>query len=207
VTTVEQSTDVAVPVHTAYNQWTQFEEFPRFMQGVQRIDQLTPIRTHWVTKIAGVEREFDAEVSEQRPDERIAWHSLDGPEQAGVVTFHRLDDTHTRVMLQLRFEPDGFAEQAGDKLGLVRSRVHGDLENFRKFIENEGAETGAWRGEVPAPPQARSSAPRPTPPRMPPVSAEPPVADDPVTGSTAGPDTPFTPFDPENTRGRSDGMI
>jgi uncharacterized membrane protein len=151
VTTVEQSIDVAVPVRTAYNQWTQFEEFPRFMDSVERIDQRTPTRTHWVTKIAGVQREFDAEISEQIPDERIAWHALDGPTQSGVVTFHRLDDTHTRVMLQMAFEPEGVAEQAGDKLGVVKNRVHHDLEHFKDFIEHEGQETGAWRGHVNTP--------------------------------------------------------
>jgi uncharacterized membrane protein len=151
VTTVEQSIDVAVPVRTAYNQWTQFEEFPRFMDGVERIEQRTPTRTHWVTKVAGVKREFDAEISEQIPDERIAWHALDGPTQSGVVTFHRLDDTHTRVMLQMAFEPEGVAEQAGDKLGLVRSRVHGDLKHFKEFVEHRGQETGGWRGHVNTP--------------------------------------------------------
>ncbi len=176
MTTVEQSTDVAVPVHTAYNQWTQFKDFPYFMQGVERIDQLTPTRTHWVTRIAGVEREFDAEISEQRPDERIAWHSVDGPEQAGVVSFHRLDDTHTRVMLQLQFSPSGFTEQAGDKLGLVRASVHGDLENFKRFIESQGRETGAWRGEIPAPPQG----------------ARPSLGDDPGFGPVPG-----SGFDPD----------
>lgn len=149
MTTVEHSIDVDVPVRTAYNQWTQFEEFPRFMSGVERIEQRSDRLTHWHTKIAGVSREFDAEIDEQRPDERIAWHSLSGTKQAGVVTFHRLDDTHTRVMLQLDFEPEGIVEQAGDKLGVVRGQVSGDLKKFKEYIESRGAESGAWRGEVP----------------------------------------------------------
>ncbi len=149
MTTVEQSIDVDVPVTTAYNQWTQFEEFPRFMEGVEQVTQVTPTLTHWTVKIAGVKREFDATITEQHPDERVAWQSTSGPQQAGVVTFHRLDPEHTRVMLQLQFEPEGLAEQAGDKLGLVRGRTKGDLERFKSFIETRRTETGGWRGDVP----------------------------------------------------------
>jgi uncharacterized membrane protein len=145
---VEQHVDVEVPVRTAYDQWTQFTEFPRFMDGVERIDQITDTRTHWVTKIAGVTREFDAEITEQTPDQRIAWTSVEGPTNAGVVTFHRLAEGKTRVMLQLDYEPEGVLENVGDKLGIVSRRATGDLENFKKFIESRGAETGAWRGEV-----------------------------------------------------------
>ena len=145
---IEQSIEVDVPVRTAYDQWTQFEEFPHFMEGVEKITQVTDTKTHWVTKIAGVEREFDAEITEQTPDQRIAWTTLDEPKQAGVVTFHRIDDNTTRVMLQLDFEPEGLVENVGDKLGIVRSRTKGDLERFKEFIEKRGVETGAWRGEV-----------------------------------------------------------
>ncbi|HUR12993.1 MAG TPA: SRPBCC family protein [Mycobacteriales bacterium] len=148
MTTIEQSMDVEVPVSTAYNQWTQFEEFPEFMEGVEQVTQLTDDRLHWKTRIAGVEREFDAQITEQHPDERIAWKTLDGPEQAGVVTFHKIDPTKTRVMLQLDFEPEGIVEQAGDKLGLVKGRVKGDLERFKVFIERRQAESGAWRGDI-----------------------------------------------------------
>jgi uncharacterized membrane protein len=151
MSTVEKSIDVDVPVTTAYNQWTQFESFPQFMDGVDRIDQTSDTRTHWVTSIGGVKREFDAEITEQHPDERVAWTSVDGPKQAGVVTFHRLDDRHTRVMLQMDFEPEGVVENVGDKLGFVGRRAEGDLERFRKFIEERGTETGAWRGEVDRP--------------------------------------------------------
>ncbi|SEG84689.1 Polyketide cyclase / dehydrase and lipid transport [Thermomonospora echinospora] len=148
MSTIEQSIDVEVPVRTAYDQWTQFEEFPRFMEGVERIDQVSDTRTHWHTKIGGVTREFDAEITEQRPDERVAWTSLEQPRQAGVVTFHRLAPGRTRVMLQMEFAPEGMAEKAADALNIVERRVKGDLRNFKKFIEARGTETGAWRGEV-----------------------------------------------------------
>jgi len=122
------------------------------MDGVERIDQLTPTRTHWVTKIAGVKREFDAEITEQHPDERVAWKTENGTHQAGVVTFHRLDDDHTRVTLQLDHDPQGLVEKAGDALGIVQRQVKSDLENFREFIEKRGTEEGAWRGDVDAGP-------------------------------------------------------
>jgi uncharacterized membrane protein len=151
MSTVEKSIDVDVPVDTAYNQWTQFESFPQFMEGVDRVDQTSDTMTHWVTSIGGVTREFDAEITEQHPDERIAWTSVDGPKQAGVVTFHRLDAGRTRVMLQLDFAPEGLVESVGDKLGFVSRRAAGDLERFKKFIEDRGGETGAWRGDVERP--------------------------------------------------------
>ena len=152
-TQVLDSIDVDVPVSTAYNQWTQFETFPKFMEGVERIDQITPTKTHWVTKIAGVQREFDAEVTEQHPDESVAWTTTNGTHQAGVVTFHRISDTTTRVTLQLDHDPQGFVETVGDALGIVQRRVKGDLANFKKFIESRGVEEGGWRGDVDAAPQ------------------------------------------------------
>jgi len=151
MSTVEKSIEVDVPVSTAYNQWTQFESFPRFMAGVDRIDQTSPTQTHWVTSIGGVHREFDAEITEQHPDERIAWTSVDGPKQAGVVTFHRLGDGRSRVMLQMDFQPEGVVETAGDTLGVVSRRVEGDLKRFKSFIESRGTEEGGWRGEVERP--------------------------------------------------------
>jgi uncharacterized membrane protein len=149
MTTVEQSIEVDVPVSTAYNQWTQFESFPQFMEGVKSVKQVTDTRNHWVTEIAGVEREFTTEITEQHPDERIAWTSVEGPKQAGVVTFHRLDEGQSKVMLQMEFDPDGFTEQVGDKLGFVKGRVKGDLERFKEFMESRGRESGSWRGDVP----------------------------------------------------------
>lgn len=148
MSTIEQSIEVAVPVTTAYNQWTQFESFPEFMEGVDRIEQVSDTMTHWVTSIGGVKREFDAKITEQKPDERVAWRTVDEPHQAGVVTFHRLSPDTTKVMVQMDLEPEGVVEKAGDKLGLVKGRVKGDLERFKEFIESRGAATGGWRGEV-----------------------------------------------------------
>ncbi|MEU6852178.1 SRPBCC family protein [Actinacidiphila alni] len=146
---VEESVEVDVPVTTAYNQWTQFEEFPQFMEGVERIEQRGPTLTHWVTKVGGATREFDAAITEQIPDERVAWTTVEGEaRQAGVVTFHRLDDGHTKVMLQLEHDPQGIADTVGDKLGFVRRQAKGDLKRFKTYIESRGVESGAWRGQV-----------------------------------------------------------
>jgi uncharacterized membrane protein len=149
MTTAEKHIDVNSYVSAVYNQWTQFEEFPRFMDGVEEVRQLDDRHLHWKVKINGVEREFDAEITEQLPDERIAWRSTNGVRQAGVVTFHKLDDSTTRVMLQLDMEPEGLAEKAGDKLGFVERKIGKDLENFKHLIEERGHPTGAWRGQVP----------------------------------------------------------
>lgn len=149
MSTIEHAVDVNVPIRVAYNQWTQFESFPEFMEGVESIRQVTDTRTHWITEIAGVKREFDAEITEQHPDERVAWRSLERPHQSGVVTFHRISPDASRVTLQMDYEPEGFAEKAGDWLNIVSSRVKGDMERFKKFIESRGGETGAWRGDVP----------------------------------------------------------
>jgi uncharacterized membrane protein len=121
--------------------------------------QLTPTRTHWVTKIAGVSREFDAEITEQHPDERIAWTTQNGTHQAGVVTFHRLDDQRTRVTLQLDHDPQDIAEKAADALGIVQNRVRKDMENFKAFIESRGLEEGGWRGEIGRSPQSGETTP------------------------------------------------
>lgn len=146
---IEESIEVEVPVGVAYNQWTQFEDFPRFMDGVERIEQRTPTLTHWVTDVHGVKREFDAVITEQIPDERVAWTTVEGEiHQAGVVTFHRLSDTRSKIMLQLAHNPHGIADTVGDKLGFVRRRAKGDLERFKAFIESRDTPTGAWRGEV-----------------------------------------------------------
>jgi uncharacterized membrane protein len=146
--TIEESVEVEVPVRTAYNQWTQFEEFPRFMEGVEQVRQMTDTKLHWVAEIAGQKREWDAEITEQTPDQRIAWRSVDGATNSGVVTFHRLAEGRSKVMLQLEFEPEGIVEKAGDALNIVDRRAAKDLERFKEFIESRGVETGAWRGEV-----------------------------------------------------------
>ena len=146
--TIEQSIEVKVPVSTAYNQWTQFEEFPRFMEGVEKIIQQDDKRLHWVVEIGGQTREYDATITEQTPDQRIAWRADGEATNAGVVTFHRIDDNTTRIMLQVEYEPEGLAEKAADLIGIVKGRVKGDLGRFKEFIESRGGETGAWRGEI-----------------------------------------------------------
>ena len=146
--TIEKSIQVNVPLSVAYNQWTQFEEFPLFMEGVTEVTQLDETRLHWVADVAGKRKEWDAEIVEQVPDERIAWRSLDGAPNAGVVTFHYIDPNTTRIMLQMDYDPQGLVETAGDALGVLSHRVNGDLERFKDFLESSGRETGAWRGEV-----------------------------------------------------------
>ena len=148
MSTIEQSIDVNVPVRTAYNQWTQFEEFPRFMEGVREVKQLDDRRLMWRAEIAGKEKTWNAEISEQIPDARIAWHSTSGARNAGVVTFHTLTPDTCRVMLQMEYDPEGFVENVGDALGAAKLRITGDLERFKQFVEDRGRETGAWRGEV-----------------------------------------------------------
>lgn len=148
MTSVEERIEVDVPVGTAYNEWTQFEEFPKFMEGIEEIRQLDDVTLHWRAEIAGVTREWEAEITEQHPEERIAWTSRTGSRNGGVVTFHRLDDQRTSI-IQLDFEPEGFVESAGDALGVVAHRAKGDLERFKAFIESRGTETGEWRGDVP----------------------------------------------------------
>ena len=150
--TIEESVEVEVPVRTAYNQWTQFEEFPRFMEGVEQVRQIADTKVHWVAEIAGQRREWDADITEQIPDERISWCSSEGATNSGVVTFHRIGNQKSKVMLQLEFEPEGAMEKVGDKLGMVKARTKGDLKRFKEFVESKGSETGAWRGEVPQDP-------------------------------------------------------
>jgi uncharacterized membrane protein len=146
--TIEKSIVVDIPVRTAYNQWTQFEEFPRFMEGVREVKQLDDKRLHWRAEIGGKEKEWDAEITEQIPDERVAWRSMSGARNAGVVTFHRLADNKTKIMAQIDYDPEGMVENVGDAIGVVGTRVDGDLKRFKEFIESRGAETGAWRGTI-----------------------------------------------------------
>ncbi|MCP9956270.1 MULTISPECIES: SRPBCC family protein [Streptomyces] len=146
---VKETVEVEVPVRTAYNQWTQFEEFPNFMEGVEEVTQLDDRHNHWTTKIGGVRREFDTEIIDQLPDERIAWRTVSGDtQQKGVVSFQRVDDTHTRVELVMDVEPTGLAEKAADMTGTIDRRVKGDMRRFKEFIETRGGESGAWRGRV-----------------------------------------------------------
>ncbi|MEU6328805.1 MULTISPECIES: SRPBCC family protein [unclassified Streptomyces] len=149
MSTVKETVDVEVPVHTAYNQWTQFEEFPKFMEGVEKITQLDDERNRWTVKIGGVQREFDTEIIDQLPDERIAWRTTTGEtQQKGLVSFQRLDETHTRVQLVMDIEPSGVAEKAADVSGTIERRVKGDMRRFKEYIEHRGVESGAWRGRI-----------------------------------------------------------
>jgi uncharacterized membrane protein len=151
---VTKSIDVAVPLSTAYNQWTQFETFPHFMSGVDSITQTDATHSHWVTTIGGVTREFDTEITEQHPDERVAWKSTDGTTHAGVVTFHRLSDTETKVTVQLDWTAEGIVEKAGALVGLDDHQVNADLKRFKDYIESQGRADGAWRGDVANPSQS-----------------------------------------------------
>ena len=146
--TIEESIEIEVPVSTAYNQWTQFESFPQFMDGVERVDQKDDTRLHWVADIGGERREWDAEITEQHPDHRVAWKALEQEGPNGVVTFHKLHDSRTKVSVQMEYEPEGMKESMGSMVGIDSRRVKGDLESFKEFIESRGSETGAWRGEI-----------------------------------------------------------
>lgn len=154
MSTVTSSIDIDAPISTVYNQWTQFESFPQFMSGVDKVTQVTDTSTHWEVSIAGVDREFDAEIVEQKPDERVAWNSTSGEDHAGVVTFHRLDADRTRVSLQLDWQPKGVVEHVGALLQVDDIQIDRDLHRFKELMEENGFETGAWRGEVDRSPDA-----------------------------------------------------
>jgi uncharacterized membrane protein len=145
---IESSVDVDVPVRTAYNQWTQFEQFPSFMEGVESVEQLDDTHLRWRAEIAGKEHQWDAVITEQVPDQRIAWSSQHGPYNSGLVTFRPNANGSTRVTVEITYEPQGAAEKVGAMLGVLKARVHGDLERFRDFIEERGTETGAYRGTI-----------------------------------------------------------
>ena len=149
MSTIEKSVQVDVPVATAYDQWTQFESFPQFMEGVESVKQLDDKRLHWKAEIGGVTREWDAEIVDQVPDERITWRAVEGTRNQGTVSFteDQLSKT-TQVTLHLEYEPEGAVEKTGDVLKIVDMRAKGDLERFKDFIEDRGTATGAWRGEV-----------------------------------------------------------
>ena len=147
--TVEESVEVSAPVHAAYNQWTQFEGFPQFMEGVKEVRQLDDKRLHWKAEVGGKTEEWDAEITEQIPDQRIAWRSTSGAPNAGVVTFHPVSDNKTKVMLQLEAQPRSAGEKVGDAMGMLDRQVKSDLKRFKEFIESRAGEpTGTWRGEI-----------------------------------------------------------
>ena len=149
MSTIEKSVQVGVPVHTAYDQWTQFESFPQFMEGVESVQQLDDKHLHWKAEIGGVTREWDAEIVHQVPDERITWRAVEGTKNQGTVSFteDQMAKT-TQVTLRLEYEPEGAVEKTGDVLKIVDMRAKGDLERFKAFVEHRGTATGGWRGEV-----------------------------------------------------------
>jgi uncharacterized membrane protein len=148
LSSTSESIDVNVPVSTAYNQWTQFEDFPKFMDSVHEIRQIDDTHLYWRADVAGTQEEWNAEITEQIPDERIAWRSTSGVKNAGVVTFHKISDNTTRVMLQMDYDPQTITEKVGDALGLVKMQLKGNLKRFKELLEQQGQETGAWRGTV-----------------------------------------------------------
>jgi uncharacterized membrane protein len=144
----ESTVDVDVPVRTAYDQWTQFETFPRFMDNVERVEQLDDRNLRWVASIAGQRKEWTAEISDQTPDTRVAWRSTSGDQNDGAVLFEPIDANRTRLTLRIDVEPTGPVESAGAALGFVERAVKSDLNNFKEYIESRRAPTGAWRGEI-----------------------------------------------------------
>jgi uncharacterized membrane protein len=146
--TIQKTIEVDAPVSKVYNQWTQFEEFPRFMEGVEEVRQLDDKHLHWVAKIGGRKKEWDAEIIEQVPDRRIAWRSTSGTPNDGAVSFQPIDQGHTMITLQMSYEPQGAMEKAGDSLGLLTRKVETDLRRFKDFVQHHTTETGAWRGEI-----------------------------------------------------------
>jgi uncharacterized membrane protein len=146
--TIRESIEVSVPISTAYNQWTQFEEFPQFMEGVESVKQLDDTHLHWVAEVGGKRREWQAEIVEQKPDQKIAWHAVDGNGPNGVVEFEQLGEDKTLITVEMAYEPEGVTEQLGAKVGIDSRQVGRDLERFKQLIESRGVESGAWRGEV-----------------------------------------------------------
>jgi hypothetical protein len=193
------SIDINAPLRAVYNQWTQFEEFPRFMEGVEEVRQDGPRNLFWKARIAGKEKQWEAEIVEQIPGQRITWQSIDGTPNSGEVTFERLDEERTRVILTMEYEPEGFLEKAGDALGIPSGRAEGDLKRFRDFIEERGTETGGWNERI---------EPKETPePISPGIQAKPrPVVEDTHPTTTVSPDREIghfpgiSPIDPEETK-------
>jgi uncharacterized membrane protein len=155
VKTIRESIEVDVPANTAYNQWTQFEEFPKFMEGVESVRQLDDTHLHWVAEVGGKKREWDAEIAKQSPDQKIAWRAVEGNGPNGIVEFEPLGEDKTLVTVEMAYEPEGLTEQLGSAVGIDSRQVEEDLDRFKQLIEARGVETGAWRGEV------RSGEPRP----------------------------------------------
>jgi uncharacterized membrane protein len=187
---VMESVDVAVPVRTAYDQWTQFEEFPRFMDDVDRVEQVDPTRLHWIATIDGVHEEWDAAITEQQPDERIAWRAV-GKGMAGIVSFQPLGQESTRVSVRMSWQPEGTAEKVGAALGIDASHVRQDLARFKDLVERQRVATGGWRGEVVAGERVGDDRP-PASPATPSTTTDTTLRDD-QDRVPARPDVPGTP--------------
>lgn len=145
---LHKSIDIDVPVQVAYNQWTQFEDFPNFMENIDEVRQLDDQHLHWKATLGGKEKEWDTEITEQVPDQRIAWRTHGGAHNQGAVNFEALAADRTRITVDVEYQPETVLEKVGDRLGMVSSNIQDDLENFKEFIESRGRETGAWRGEI-----------------------------------------------------------
>src|SRR5207302_3463752 len=145
---IQKSIEIEAPISKVYNQWTQFEDFPQFMEGVERVQQMDDKHLHWIAEVGGKKKEWDAEIVDQQPDRRISWHSTSGTRNSGVVCFQPKDSDHTLVTLEMYYEPDGAVEKTGDALGILSRRVEGDLERFREFIREHRTETRALRSEM-----------------------------------------------------------
>jgi uncharacterized membrane protein len=148
VAQVATSAEVSVPVHEAYNQWTQFEEFPRFMSGVDEVQQIDDTHLRWVANVGGHREQWDAQITEQEPDRVVAWRAIGGKHNAGRVSFSPIDPQRTQVTVELEYQPEGLTEELGSALGLASRRVKGDLDRFKELIESRGSASGAWRGSV-----------------------------------------------------------
>jgi uncharacterized membrane protein len=166
---IESTLEIDVPVSTAYDQWTQFESFPEFMEGVEEVRQLDDKRLHWVASVAGQRKEWESEIVDQQPDKYIAWRALAGDTNHGSVSFESLGPDRCRVTLLLTYQPESLTEKVGSALGIVKARVEGDLRRFKEFIESRGVETGAWRGSI----ERGRVGERPTRPRGPVHGEEP----------------------------------
>ena len=145
---IQKTIEVDVPVATAYNQWTQFEEFPKFMDGVEEVRQIDDTHLQWVASVGGKRNEWKAEITEQKPDQRVAWRSTEGKDNAGVVTFEPISAQRTKVMVELNFAPEGIVEKVGSAVGADDRRVEADLGRFKDMIESRGQESGEWRDKV-----------------------------------------------------------
>lgn len=180
---IDEAIEVSVPTTVAYDQWTQFEQFPRFMEGVRAVRQIDPTRLHWDAEVAGHRHEWDAEITEQVPDRVVAWRSTEGYRNDGRVRFEPLSENRTRIHLHIDHEPEGIGERIGEWLGLAAHRAKGDLTRFREMIEARGTPTGTWRGEVHG---GAVAATDPGESRTAPVVAPPPGADGPVARTVLG---------------------